>query len=379
MFDFLPPVLQYPVSFVAVLTVVVFVHELGHYLVARWAGVKVEVFSIGFGPELFGFTDGHGTRWKVSALPLGGYVKMFGDREEADSSGGLPRPMTPDERAVSFFHKPVFRRMAIVVAGPASNYVFAAIVFAILFASFGQQVSSTVVGAVTEGSAAAQAGLQPGDKIVSLNGQTVTRFEQIARTVEMGLNEPLAIGVERDGQTLTLKAVPKVVVLTDNFGNQHSAGRLGISSSGDSEVVHYGPAAAVGAAFHETANATTNILKAVWQMVIGTRSSEELGGVLRIGKMSGDVAKLGFPAWVTFTAVLSINLGLINLFPVPMLDGGHLVFYLAEATRGRRLSARAEEWGLRIGLAMVLTLFVFATWNDLVSLEIFKHFRTLIG
>jgi regulator of sigma E protease len=378
MFDFLPPVLQYPVSFVAVLTVVVFVHELGHYLVARWAGVKVEVFSIGFGPELFGFTDGHGTRWKVSALPLGGYVKMFGDREEADSSGGLPRPMTPDERAVSFFHKPVFRRMAIVVAGPASNYVFAAIVFAILFASFGQQVSSTVVGAVTEGSAAAQAGLQPGDKIVSLNGQTVTRFEQIARTVEMGLNEPLAIGVERDGQTLTLKAVPKVVVLTDNFGNQHSAGRLGISSSGDSEVVHYGPAAAVGAAFHETANATTNILKAVWQMVIGTRSSEELGGVLRIGKMSGDVAKLGFPAWVTFTAVLSINLGLINLFPVPMLDGGHLVFYLAEATRGRRLSARAEEWGLRIGLAMVLTLFVFATWNDLVSLEIFKHFRTLI-
>jgi regulator of sigma E protease len=379
MFDFLPPVLQYPVSFVAVLTVVVFVHELGHYLVARWAGVKVEVFSIGFGPELFGFTDGHGTRWKVSALPLGGYVKMFGDREEADSSGGLPRPMTPDERAVSFFHKPVFRRMAIVVAGPASNYVFAAIVFAILFASFGQQVSSTVVGAVTEGSAAAQAGLQPGDKIVSLNGQTVTRFEQIARTVEMGLNEPLAIGVERNGQTLTLKAVPKVVVLTDNFGNQHSAGRLGISSSGDSEVVHYGPAAAVGAAFHETANATTNILKAVWQMVIGTRSSEELGGVLRIGKMSGDVAKLGFPAWVTFTAVLSINLGLINLFPVPMLDGGHLVFYLAEATRGRRLSARAEDWGLRIGLAMVLTLFVFATWNDLVSLEIFKHFRTLIG
>jgi regulator of sigma E protease len=379
MFDFLPPVLQYPVSFVAVLTVVVFVHELGHYLVARWAGVKVEVFSIGFGPELFGFTDGHGTRWKVSALPLGGYVRMFGDREETDSNGGLPRPMTPEERAVSFFHKPVFRRMAIVVAGPASNYVFAAIVFTILFTSFGQQVSSTVIGAVTEGSAAAQAGLQPGDKIVALNGQTVTRFEQIARTVEMGLDEPLAIGVERDGQKLTLKAVPQVVVLTDNFGNQHSAGRLGITSSGDSEVVHYGPVAAVGAAFRETATATANILKAVWQMVIGTRSSDELGGVLRIGKMSGDVAKLGFPAWVTFTAVLSINLGLINLFPVPMLDGGHLVFYLAEATRGRRLSARAEEWGLRIGLAMVLTLFVFATWNDLVSLEIFKHFRTLIG
>jgi regulator of sigma E protease len=379
MLDFLPPFLQYPVSFVAVLTVVVFVHELGHYLVARWAGVKVEVFSIGFGPELFGFTDSHGTRWKVSALPLGGYVKMFGDREDTDAGGDRSRPMTPEERSVSFFHKPVFRRMAIVVAGPASNYVFAAIVFTILFASFGQQVSSTVVGGVTEGSAAAAAGLEPGDKVVSLDGQAVTRFEQIARTVEMGLNEPLTIGVERNGQALTLKAVPQVVVLTDNFGNQHSAGRLGISSSGDAEVIHYGPVQAVGAAMRETANATSNILKAVWQMVIGTRSSEELGGVLRIGKMSGDVAKLGFPAWVTFTAVLSINLGLINLFPVPMLDGGHLVFYMAEATRGRRLSARAEEWGLRIGLAMVLTLFVFATWNDLVSLEIFKHFRTLIG
>jgi regulator of sigma E protease len=378
MLDFLPPVLQYPVSFVAVLTVVVFVHELGHYLIARWAGVKVEVFSIGFGPELFGFTDGHGTRWKVSVLPLGGYVKMFGDREDAEA-GEAPRPMTAHERSVSFFHKPVVRRMAIVVAGPAANYVFAAIVFAILFTSYGQQVSSTTIGTVVEGSAAARAGILPGDKIVSLNGQSVTRFDQIARTVEIGLNEPLAIDLVRDGQPMTLHAVPDVVVLTDNFGNQHSAGRLGISSDGTAEVIHYGPVQAAGAALRETANATSNILKAVWQMIVGTRSSGELGGILRIGKMSGDVAKLGFPAWVTFTAVLSINLGLINLFPVPMLDGGHLVFYMAEAARGRRLSARAEEWGLRIGLAMVLTLFVFATWNDLVSLEIFKHFRTLIG
>jgi regulator of sigma E protease len=378
MLDFLPPVLQYPVSFVAVLTVVVFVHELGHYLIARWAGVKVEVFSIGFGPELFGFTDGHGTRWKVSVLPLGGYVKMFGDREDAEA-GEAPRPMTAHERSVSFFHKPVVRRMAIVVAGPAANYVFAAIVFAILFTSYGQQVSSTTIGTVVEGSAAARAGILPGDKIVSLNGQSVTRFDQIARTVEIGLNEPLTIDLVRDGQPMTLHAVPDVVVLTDNFGNQHSAGRLGIGSDGTAEVIHYGPVQAAGAALRETANATSNILKAVWQMIVGTRSSGELGGILRIGKMSGDVAKLGFPAWVTFTAVLSINLGLINLFPVPMLDGGHLVFYMAEAARGRRLSARAEEWGLRIGLAMVLTLFVFATWNDLVSLEIFKHFRTLIG
>jgi regulator of sigma E protease len=379
MFDFLPPVLQYPVSFVAVLTVVVFVHELGHYLVARWAGVRVEVFSIGFGPELFGFNDSRGTRWKVSALPLGGYVKMFGDREEVEAEADYSRAMTAAEREVSFFHKPVVKRAAIVAAGPAANYVFAALVFTALFATYGQQISANVVGEVAPGSAAEAAGIHPGDRIVELNGQTITRFEQIVNIVGLGLAEPLTVVVERDGQRLTLQAQPQVVETTDNFGNVHRVGRLGIRSDGSSQVVQYGLVGAAGAAISETFNASANILRAVGQMIAGTRSSDELGGVLRIAKMSGDVATLGFPAWVTFTAVLSINLGLINLFPVPMLDGGHLAFYAAEAARGRRLSRRAEEWGLRIGLAMVLTLFVFATWNDLVSLKVLDFFKTLIG
>jgi regulator of sigma E protease len=379
MFDFLPPVLQYPVSFVAVLTVVVFVHELGHYLVARWAGVRVEVFSIGFGPELFGFNDSRGTRWKVSALPLGGYVKMFGDREEVEAEADYSRAMTAAEREVSFFHKPVVKRAAIVAAGPAANYVFAALVFTALFATYGQQISANVVGEVAPGSAAEAAGIHPGDRIVELNGQTITRFEQIVNIVGLGLAEPLTVVVERDGRRLTLQAQPQVVETTDNFGNVHRVGRLGIRSDGSSQVVQYGLVGAAGAAISETFNASANILRAVGQMIAGTRSSDELGGVLRIAKMSGDVATLGFPAWVTFTAVLSINLGLINLFPVPMLDGGHLAFYAAEAARGRRLSRRAEEWGLRIGLAMVLTLFVFATWNDLVSLKVLDFFKTLIG
>ncbi|MFZ5792004.1 MAG: RIP metalloprotease RseP [Pseudomonadota bacterium] len=379
MFDFLPPVLQYPVSFVAVLTVVVFVHELGHYLVARWAGVRVEVFSIGFGPELFGFNDSRGTRWKVSALPLGGYVKMFGDREEVEAEADYSRAMTAAEREVSFFHKPVVKRAAIVAAGPAANYVFAALVFTALFATYGQQISANVVGEVAPGSAAEAAGIRPGDRIVELNGQAITRFEQIVTIVGLGLDEPLTVVVERDGQRLTLKAQPQVVETTDNFGNVHRVGRLGIRSDGSAQTVQYGPVGAAGAAISETFNVSANILRAVGQMIAGTRSSDELGGVLRIAKMSGDVATLGFPAWVTFTAVLSINLGLINLFPVPMLDGGHLAFYAAEAARGRRLSRRAEEWGLRIGLAMVLTLFVFATWNDLVSLKVLDFFKTLIG
>lgn len=379
MLDFLPPVLQYPVSFVAVLTVVVFVHELGHYLVARWAGVRIEVFSVGFGPELFGFTDSHGTRWKVSALPLGGYVKMFGDREEGEAEADYTRAMTAAERGVSFFHKPVSKRAAIVAAGPAANYVFAALVFMALFATYGQQTSANLVGEVTPGSAAEAAGIAPGDRIVEINGQVITRFEQIVNIVGLGLGEPLTVVVERDGQRLTLKAQPQIVETTDNFGNVQRVGRLGIRSDGSVQVVRYGPVGAAGAAISETFNASANILRAVGQMIAGTRSSEELGGVLRIAKMSGDVATLGFPAWVTFTAMLSINLGLINLFPVPMLDGGHLAFYAAEAARGRRLSRRAEEWGLRIGLAMVLTLFVFATWNDLVSLKVLDFFKTLIG
>ncbi|MGD9743800.1 MAG: RIP metalloprotease RseP [Dongiaceae bacterium] len=368
MWDVVAQLPHYLLSFLFVLTVVVFFHELGHFLVARWAGVKVEVFSVGFGPELFGFTDRRGTRWKVSALPLGGYVKMFGEGEAGRDEKGEPQPLTPEQRKVSFFHKPLARRAAIVAAGPIANYVLAVIIFAVLFATYGQQFSSNEVGLVVEDSAAAEAGIEPGDRIVEMNGNRITRFEQIVASIELGLDEPLHLVIERDGRRIPLDARPHVIEITDNFGNTQRVGRLGIQSTGAGELVRYDPIHAVSAAVTHSYELTTMILKAIGQIISGTRSSEELGGVIRIAKMSGDVATNGLVALLGFTALMSVNLGLLNLFPVPMLDGGHLAFYAIEGLRGRRLSQRAEEWGLRIGLAMVLTLFIFATWNDLVTL-----------
>lgn len=372
--EFIGGLPHYLISFLVILTVLVFVHELGHFWVARRCGVRVEVFSIGFGPELFGFTDRRGTRWKFSALPLGGYVKMFGHTESATEPDGTERAMTPDERRVAFHYKPLSQRAAVVIAGPLANFLFAVVLLAALFAIHGQTQSSAVVGEVVAGSAADQAGLQPGDRIVSLNDQLIGSFEEIAQIVQFRLDQPLELVVERQGAELSLTASPTVVETTDAFGNTHRIGRLGISSSGPGERVRYDPVTAAGLAARETYNISVNTLEAVWQMVIGVRPSDEIGGVLRIAKMSGEVTQIGFASAVFFAAVLSINLGLINLFPVPMLDGGHLAFYAFEALRGRPLDARAQEWGFRIGLALVLALFVFATRNDLMSFPAVAEF-----
>ncbi len=372
--EFLGGLPHYLISFLVILTVLVFVHELGHFWVARRCGVRVEVFSIGFGPELFGWSDRLGTRWKFSALPLGGYVKMFGHTETVSEPDGRERPMTLDEQQVAFHHKPLLQRSLIVLAGPLANFLFAILVLTALFSLYGQQYSSTVIGSVIKGGAAAKAGLMPGDKIVSLNGTAIHRFEEVANIVQFGLGEALDMVVERDGKTLSLYANPGIVEETDAFGNKHRIGRLGITSSGPGEVVRYDPLTAVWQATKQTYGLSASTLKAVWQMVTGVRSSEELGGVLRIAKMSGDVAQIGLVSAIGFTALLSINLGLINLFPVPMLDGGHLAFYALEALRGRPLDPRTQEWGFRIGLVLVFALFVFATRNDLMSFPAVAQF-----
>jgi regulator of sigma E protease len=359
---------HYFISFIVLISLLVFVHEFGHFIVARWCGVRVDVFSIGFGPELFGWNDRHGTRWKLSALPLGGYVKMFGDSNVMSLPDGTERELTPAEQRVSFHHKPLASRAAVVAAGPAANYVFAVLVLAAMFATYGQQYSSTVIGQVQPGSAADAAGLHAGDKVVAINGTSMRRFEDIAGTVQLGLDAPLTISVERDGKVVDLKAQPKVIEERDIFGHLNRMGRLGITSSGVGVVVQHDPIGAIGAAVNETWRVTAGTLQAVWQMVIGIRPADELGGVLRMGQMSGEVTKLGVAATVSLAALFSINLGLINLFPVPMLDGGHLLFYAIEAVRGRPLGRRAQEWGFRVGLALVVALFVFATRNDLIAM-----------
>jgi regulator of sigma E protease len=282
--------------------------------------------------------------------------------------------MTLDEQQVAFHYKKLSQRAAVVVAGPLANFLFAIVLLAGLFSLYGQPYSPAVIGGVVEGGAAEAAGMLPGDRILSVNGRAIERFEDVANIVQLGLDEPLVVVIERGGEQLTLSAQPTIIEETDLLGNKHRIGRLGISSSAPSEVMRYDPLTAVWQATKQTYELSAGTLKAVGQMLTGTRSSEEIGGVLRIAQMSGEVTQMGFASAVFFAAVLSINLGLINLFPVPMLDGGHLAFYAFEALRGRPLGARAQEWGFRIGLVLVLALFVFATRNDLMSFPAVARF-----
>ena len=376
--DVLTFLLTYAVPFLVVLTVLVFFHELGHYAVARRNRVRVEVFSIGFGPELFGWSDRFGTRWKFSAIPLGGYVRMFGDADVSGTPGAEVGAMTEAERAVSFHHKRVGQRAAVVAAGPIANFLLAIVIYAGLFAVAGQPFTPPVVREVVAGTPAARAGLQAGDEVVRIEGQAIERFEAIQRLVQLNLDGPLEIVVRRDGSEVRLVATPIVIDETDWLGNRVRVARLGIRGVAASYVRHPVHVAA-WRAVEETYVQTVGTLQALGQMILGRRSSSELGGPIRIAQMSGEVARAGIASLLVFMAVLSINLGLINLFPIPLLDGGHLLYYFIEALRGRPLTLRTQEYGFRIGLALVLGLMMFATWNDLVHLPIVAYLVGLVS
>ena len=367
--------------FLVVLTVLVFVHEMGHYVAARVCGIRVEVFSIGFGREIFGWTDRAGTRWRLSWIPFGGYVKMFGEmlavkREENKTASSAS--MTREEEAVAFNTKSVGQRAFVVAAGPAANFLLAIVILSGMFMSVGQQFTPADVGTVIPGKAADRAGFKPGDIILGIDGSPIQRFEQLAQTVRLYPGVPLEFTVSRDGIELTLVATPDVIEEEGRFGFQRY-GQLGISRTGlDREFIIHGPVTAIWRATEETYVLASSILAALGQIISGTRTAKEIGGPIRIAQMSGDVWAAGLVSLLMFATVLSINLGLINLFPVPMLDGGHLMFYAIEALRGRPLGERAQENGMKIGLTMVLGLMVFATWNDLVQLRIVNFFINLV-
>lgn len=364
------------IPFLVILTVLVFVHEMGHFLVARRYGVRVEVFSIGFGPEIFGWTDRAKTRWKFSLIPLGGYVKMFGDANAASQPSGALGGMSEEERAIAFQTKPLYQRAWVVSAGPLANFLFAVVLLAGLFATVGQPFTPPVVGEVMPDSAAAAAGIEPGDRIVRLSGTEIERFEDVQRLVRPRAGQPLELVIRREGQEIKLTVVPKLSELTDNFGNRQQIGLLGITRS-QVEYTRHDPASAVWRAAQETLTLSVATLEAIGQIIAGTRSVEELGGPVRIAHMSGTVADSGLVPVIWFMAVLSINLGLINLFPIPLLDGGHLLFYGFEALRGRPLGERAQEYGFRIGIALVVSLMLFVTLNDLIHLEVFEFIKRL--
>ncbi|MCD8497331.1 MAG: RIP metalloprotease RseP [Alphaproteobacteria bacterium] len=442
-------------TFVLVLSILVFVHEWGHYIVARLCNVRVEAFSIGFGKELFGYNDRNGTRWKVALIPLGGYVKLYGDVDPAsahhddtvkDKDTGAARPMTAEERSVAFFAKPVWQRALVVFAGPAINYIFAIILLTFLYSLSGKPVTPPVAAGVIVESSAAVAGFLPHDEVVEIDGKAIASFEEIRQEMMITLDTPKHFVVRRGDELLEIDATPKKVEDEDRFGFKHSRGLLGLISprhaiqidtideingqpyadtesrrralaglmgqrftvsmkDGDemeslvvepqaafnslivspeadnpessvlflagkpaSAFVKYDPFPAFLRAVEQSWVVTTGTLEALGQMVMGTRSASELGGVIRIGALAGDMAQQGIVALIIFTALLSINLGLINMFPIPMLDGGHLVFYAVESVLGKPIPDHVQEYAFRFGLVFLVFVMVFANINDIVQL-----------
>jgi regulator of sigma E protease len=366
--EFLPAFPRALVAFAIVLGVLVFVHEMGHYLAARWRGVHVEAFSIGFGRAFWSRVDRRGTVWRIGWLPLGGYVKLHGQEGPDDA--------TPEQRAAwipgrTFHEKPVRDRAIVVAAGPAANFALAALLFALMFATVGRPAGNTVIGQVTAGSAAETAGLVVGDRITALDGQPVSRFEEVQRHIQPRAGQPVAITVSRDGRDVTVTATPAAREGSAN-------GVLGVAG-GAMTYERLNPFSAAVAGVAYTGDISWQTLHGVWQMLTGQRGTEELGGPLRIAEMSGQVAEMGLASLVSFIAILSVNLALINLFPIPVLDGGHLVFYAFEAIRGRPLPPRAVEYGFRAGFALLVTLFVFSTWNDLAHGAVGRWVVGLVG
>ena len=362
--------LSWVVPFLFVLGVVVFVHEMGHFLVARYFGVTVETFSIGFGPEIAGFYDRYGTRWRLAWVPLGGYVKFKGDENAAsvpskESLAGLSEA----ERQGNFHAKPVAQRAAVVAAGPLANFVLAIVILTAWFIFMGKPILEPRVATVEPSSAAAEAGFQPEDLIRSIGGSRIDSFDDIQRIVMLNAETPLSIDVERGGQMLTLEATPRLKETKDRFGNVVQIGLLGIGRKNENVTFRqFGPIEAFSQSLSETYFWMKQPLIFIKKLAIGQASGDQVRGVVGIAQLSREVASIGFVELFRWIAIISINIGLLNLFPIPMLDGGHLVFYGIEAIRGRPLSERTMEIGFRIGFALVIMLMLFATRNDVIHL-----------
>ncbi len=466
MLEYISWIWNYGLPFLVVLTVLVFVHEMGHYLVARWNGVRVEVFSIGFGSEIRGWNDSTGTRWKICWIPFGGYVKFFGDSDGASRpDGDVLRELSDADREASFHHKRLGQRAAIVAAGPVANFIYAIVVLAGMYMVFGQRVTPAEVGRVVDQSVGQAAGFQVGDTVLAVDGDGIHRFEQFEQAVFLNPGQPLSFRLRRAGRELTLTATPKLTERADRQGIIHKFGDLGVSAANPAIVgkvfagspaaiagfkvgdrimaingiavdnferlqdmvaaskgarlavsvlregtevrlhaaarrdirasggerwligilrakrppVQLGPGSALAAAFTTCYDMLAMTVDFVGQMISGRRGTEDLGGPLRIAHASGQAAQLGVESLILLSILLSLNLGMVNLFPIPILDGGHLLFYGFEAVMRRPLTERTQEFAFRVGLALVLTLTVFVTWNDLIQLRFVEFIAGLFS
>ena len=361
----------YVLPFLFVLSLVVFFHELGHFLIGRWCGVKVDAFSLGFGPEIFGFTDRYGTHWRLAALPLGGYVKFHGDANGASMTDeAAASAMSPQERAVSFFAQTVWKRAAIVAAGPIANFILAIVIFTGIFYVNGRAILLPKVDSVAAGSAAEGAGFQPGDLIISIDGTKVDSFEDMQRIVQTASDTQLVFTIDRDGKLMDLVATPRRRDVVTAFGTTR-VGILGVQSKGKPEnwhTQHYGFVDSVKLAGSETWFVVARTGSYLKGLVAGTETTDQLSGPIRIAEVSGAMAKIGLAAVLNLAAILSISVGMLNLFPIPLLDGGHLFYYAVEVIRGKAMNDKAQQFGFKIGLMLVTSLMIFATYNDILRL-----------
>ncbi|MEO1013623.1 MAG: RIP metalloprotease [Pseudomonadota bacterium] len=403
-------------AFIVLLTIIIFFHEYGHFSAARMLGVRVDVFSIGFGKPIARWTDRKGTEWRISMLPLGGYVKFFGDQSAASNPSGevlediedeadareegghpattqFPRPgheeeiaahLTPEERKVCFHFKPVWARAIIVAAGPIANFVLATAIFWALLMSFGAFVSEPRVGEVVEDSAAAEAGFLPGDLIVAADGRAITRFDDLQLKVRLSAGEEMRIEVDRDGERMTLLATPRRLRIEDSFGNLVSTGVLGIVGDPDAgRLVRYAPGPALGEAWRQVWRVISGTMRFLSRLVVGKEDSSQLGGPIKMAQYAGQSALSGFGGeipgfidrlkvslvnFINLAAVVSVSIGFLNLLPIPVLDGGHLLYYAYEAIAGRPLGARAQAIGFQLGMVLLASFMIFVTWNDIANL-----------
>ena len=359
----------YVAPFLIVLGIVVFFHELGHFLVGRWCGVKADVFSLGFGPELYGRVDRHGTRWRLALVPLGGYVKFHGDANAA-SAGVNAEGLSEEERRVSFFTQPVWKRALIVAAGPLANFILAVVIFAGVAFFVGHGALAPRVESLRPGEVAEEAGFKPGDLVRSIDGKAVASWGELQRIVQASAEKTLSFVIERDGAQVILNATPKLRVMETPFG-KNRIGLIGLNGSTKAEdwqMLKFGPLESLAQGAQETWYVGERTLSFLAGLVVGKESFDQVTGPIGTGYIAGKVATFGFGALMNLAAVLSVSIGLINLVPIPLLDGGHLLFYLIEAIKGRPLSERVQEVGFRLGLVFVVTLMLFTTFNDLLNL-----------
>lgn len=362
---------QYGIIFLAVLTLVVFIHELGHFLVARWCGVTVKTFSIGFGPEIYGFNDKHGTRWRFAWIPLGGYVKFVDDENAASKpdADALKR-MSPAERAGSFHAKPVWQRSAVVAAGPIANFLLAIVLYAGLNAAVGVRVMPAFVDAVVPETPAARAGFMPGDKIVDIDGTGIERFEDLQRIVGSGAGTELTFTVERGAEKVVLKATPNADEQKDTFGRTFRRGLIGIQRSISADKIQtlsVGPVEALTRGVKETYGNITATLAGLSDIITRRQSAEQMGGPILMAEVTAKIAELGWEPMLRWIAFISANIGFLNLLPIPVLDGGHLLFYGYEAIRRKPASERFQQFGFQVGLALLMMLMIFVNFNDLLN------------